>query len=96
MGRFQEALESYDNCLGMNPGVSVVYSNRGVALAAIGRGEDALSSFRTALDLDPGDLIALNNIGILLSRMGRDEEAMAYLDRAREQARNRDILRRVW
>ncbi|HNI42861.1 MAG TPA: tetratricopeptide repeat protein, partial [Methanoregulaceae archaeon] len=82
LGRFEESLASYDACIRINPGVSVVHANRGVTHAGLERYQEALEAFEEALRLDPEDITALNNICLLLSRLRRDNEAIEYHARA--------------
>jgi len=95
MGDDESALASYDECIAINPGVGVVHTNRGVALAALHRFQEAIDAFDTALALNPDDVSALNNKGICLSRIGRDGEAMEAMDRARKLSRLPHIQRGV-
>jgi Tfp pilus assembly protein PilF len=99
LGRFEEALASYDRALKVRPDYTQALSNRGNALAALGRFEEALASYDRALKVRPDYTEALSNRGIALSLLGRFEEALASYDRAlkvrpdyAEALRNRGLM----
>lgn len=74
--QYEEALETFDKVLEMNPEISEAWNNRGVALFRLGRGEEALWSYNRALSLEPQNLDALRNRGVVLMSRGRLEEAL--------------------
>ncbi|WP_455392776.1 tetratricopeptide repeat protein [[Eubacterium] cellulosolvens] len=55
MGKYNEAIESFDKALRINPGVSNIWLNRGIALVKLNEFEEALDCFDRALQLDPGN-----------------------------------------
>ena len=73
----------------MSPGIAMVLTNLGVALANLGHSEEAIRSFDEALAIDPKDPLTWHNKGLALANLGRDEEAMdcfeKYQDLAGEQ-----------
>jgi tetratricopeptide (TPR) repeat protein len=74
--QFDEALETFDKAISLNPEITEAWNNRGVALFRLGRDEDALESYNRALSLDPQNLDALRNKGFVLRSMGRLDEAL--------------------
>ncbi len=80
LGRFGEAIASYDRALVIAPDAQT-WNNRGNASLGLGRQSDALASFEKALALEPSNLQALYKRGVVLAEMGRSEEAMACYDR---------------
>ncbi|WP_159788086.1 CHAT domain-containing protein [Sodalinema gerasimenkoae] len=81
-GVFEEALESFDRALALNPNLYQAWGNRGNALSKLGRYEEALESCDRALALNPKDDVAWLNRGAALGHLGRYEEALESYDRA--------------
>jgi len=80
LGRFDEAVSSYDRALAIRPDADTL-NNRGNALQALGRRAESLASFEKASTLQPRNLQALYKRGVLLAELGRIDEAMASYDR---------------
>lgn len=93
LGRYEEAIASYDKALEINSHDDKVWNNRGVALDELGRYEEAIASYDKALEIRLNDDKAWNNRGITLSNLGRFEEAIASYDKALEINPNDD---KVW
>jgi len=55
LGKYNEALDSFDNALKINPGVSNIWLNRGIALVKLSEFEEAMDCFDRALQLDPNN-----------------------------------------
>ncbi len=75
-----EALGYFDKALLINNKVSLVWSNRSVALMNLGKFQDALSSVNQALSLDHQFADALFNKANILSKMNRYDEALIFID----------------
>jgi len=73
----------------MSPGVAVVLSNLGVALANLGQSEDAIRTFDEALAIDRRDPLTLYNKGLALAKLGREMEAMDCFSHYRDLAGDR-------
>jgi Flp pilus assembly protein TadD len=84
-------LKCYEECLRINPGVAVVYTNLGVARAGLGRFEEAIRSFDESIAINPHDPTPWNNKAASLRRLGRDEEAEDCAGKVRELTKGRDI-----
>jgi tetratricopeptide (TPR) repeat protein len=82
LGRYEEAVASCDQSLGINPGNHTTWYNRGVALANLGRYEEALSSFDRVIEIKPDNHETWYNRGVALANLGRYEEAIVDYDRA--------------
>ena len=82
LGRFDEALASYERLAALAPGSPEVLNNRGNTLLALRRPADALASYDAALALTPGEPLAHNNRGNALLDLNRAQEALASFDRA--------------
>jgi tetratricopeptide (TPR) repeat protein len=82
LSRWDEAAESYDRALILDPGNPVTLNQRGIALQKLGRFADAVRSFDRALIARPAYATALNNRGTALFELGRFDEAVASYDAA--------------
>ncbi len=79
---FDEALESYDRALELDPNHVNALANRGLALHELERFEEVLENCDRVLVLDPKHVGALRNRGAALLRLERFDEALESLDRA--------------
>jgi Flp pilus assembly protein TadD/ribosomal protein L40E len=82
LGRYDEAIASYDKALKINPNDSGAWHNRGTALGKLGRYAEALDSFNQALKIKTNDFNAWNNRGTALGKLSRYTEAIASYDQA--------------
>lgn len=83
LGRYAEAVASYDKAIAINPDYAGVWNYRGIALGKLGRHAEAVASFDKAIDFNPNHASALLNCrGFSLSQLGRYEEALASYDKA--------------
>lgn len=82
MGRFEDALASYDQAFKFQPRNAVLLYNRGRTLQDLGRFEEALASYQASLALDPNYAFALNNAANTMRALKRYPEALAFFDRA--------------
>jgi tetratricopeptide (TPR) repeat protein len=82
LGRFAEALASYDRALALRPGYPEALFNRAVSLQALARFEQALAGYDRALAVRPDHAEALSNRGVVLHKLGRIAEAIASYERA--------------
>jgi hypothetical protein len=69
--RFEDAIESYDTAISLNPDYPESYSNRGLALRELGRVHDAAASFDKALALKSDYYDAIWNRALIDLEMGR-------------------------
>jgi Flp pilus assembly protein TadD len=82
LGRFDEAISSYDRALALKPDYAQGCSNLGKALLSQGKLEDARASIERALSLSPGHAGTYSTLGAVLRAMGKLEEARACLEQA--------------
>lgn len=82
LGRFAEALASYERAVELDPGDAVPCFNRGNALLALGRVDEALEHYDKAILLAPNHVNAHINRGSALLRLHRYDEALAAYTRA--------------
>jgi tetratricopeptide (TPR) repeat protein len=82
LGRFEEALASYDSALALDSSFLPAWNNRGVILKKLNRLEQAILSYDRALALNPDLAIVLTNRANVADELGRVAEALAGYDRA--------------
>jgi len=82
LGRFDEALASYDTAINIKPDYAEAYSNRGNTLKELQRFDEALASYDQAISLKPNHVEAYSNRGVTLQALGRFDEALASYDTA--------------
>ena len=82
LGRYEEALASYDQALKLQPDYLEAWHNRGNVLLNLGRYEEALASYDQALKIQPDAHEAWHNRGNALLNLGKYEEALASFDQA--------------
>ena len=80
--RFNEALESFEEALRIDPQFVEAHFNRGVALYFLKRHDEALESYARALALKPGLAEAHYNRGLALFDLQRFDEALAAYEQA--------------
>ena len=82
IGRYEEALASYDQAISLQPDSFPAWNNRGVILGNLGRYEEALTSYDQAISLQPDEPRAWLSRGSTLDKLGRYEEALTSYDQA--------------
>ena len=80
MGDLENALESFDTALRLQPGNAEALNNRGVTLRTMDLTDDAESAFRQALELDPKMTPARGNLAHMLHETKGLGEALKLLD----------------
>jgi tetratricopeptide (TPR) repeat protein len=84
IGRFSEAVASFDRAIALEPRYVEAYAGRGIALRQLQRNDEALASFDRALVLRPASAELYNNRGNVLRHLQRLAEALASYERAIE------------
>ena len=64
-GRYQDAVDSFDKAIRINPGEAEIWNNRGIALANLKSFNDALKSFEEAGLINPMHSDAWYNKGMV-------------------------------
>jgi tetratricopeptide (TPR) repeat protein len=82
LGRYEEAVDSFDQALALRPDDYEALLNRGADLNELGRYEEALASFHQAIQLQPEFHLTWYNQGIVQKRLGSYKEAVASFDQA--------------
>ena len=78
----QKAVIAYDAAIAIKPDLHEAFSNKGVALAALGRTEDAIAAYDAAIAIKPDLHEAFYNKGVALKALGRPEDAIDAYDAA--------------
>ncbi len=82
LGRWDEAVQSYEQAIRLNPGDVDAQVNRSVALIRLQRFEEALDACDRALKLQPNSANGHSNRGMVLRQLGRLDAALAAYDMA--------------
>jgi tetratricopeptide (TPR) repeat protein len=82
--RLEEAIESYDKAIELNPDYSEAWSNKGVTLSALGRYGESIQSYNKAIELKSDYYDAFYNKGVALDNLCRYKEAIQSYDKATE------------
>jgi tetratricopeptide (TPR) repeat protein len=83
LGRYEEAISSYDRAILIKPDDHDIWNNRGISLDNLGRYEEAIASYDQAISIEPDKKYeAWRGRGISLRKLGRYEDAIASYDRA--------------
>ena len=77
-----QAVESYERALILNPYLSDVWVSKGRVLELVGRDEQALMSFRKAIEIAPVSAYAHFVLGQFYRDRGDDEKALEFLEKA--------------
>jgi tetratricopeptide (TPR) repeat protein len=82
LGRYQEAIESFDKALAINPDYHNAWNLRGAVLNNLGRYQEAIENYDKALAIKPDFDWAWNNRGLALDSLGRYQEAIENYNKA--------------
>ena len=83
MGKNQEAADSYQKAITMNPTLPANYNNLGNNLAKLGKVDDARAAYQKYVELNPADAaLAWRNFGIVLYQANRMKESIEPLEKA--------------
>ncbi len=80
-GEIDDALQSFERVLEIDPTNEAALHNKGVALRSSGRYAEALVCFDRAQERDPDNPVILFNRGFCLGKLERFEEAVKAFDR---------------
>jgi tetratricopeptide (TPR) repeat protein len=81
-GRYNEALQAFDQSIQMNPKIAESWSYKGVVLLVTHQYREAIKCFDVATALEPSFTVAWNNKAEALYAMGRYDEAIKACDKA--------------
>jgi tetratricopeptide (TPR) repeat protein len=82
LGRFEEAIASYDEALKFKPDDHEVWNNRGFALGNLARYEDAIASYDEVLKFKPDFHVAWYNRACAYGVLGNIDAALENLHTA--------------
>ena len=82
LGRYTEAIVSFDKAIAINPNDADVWNNHGNALYCLGRYTEAVASFEKAIAINPNNAMMWNNRGNALYYLERYDEAVTSCDKA--------------
>ena len=81
-GKFDEAIEDYDETIRINPESADAYNNRGAAKGALRKYQEAIADFDEAVRINPQHANAYKNKGKAKSALGQYHDAIADYDQA--------------
>jgi tetratricopeptide (TPR) repeat protein len=81
-GKWQEALESLDRAVKLQPQLESAHGLRGDVLRMLGRLQEAQASLERAIELDPEGAFAIASLGEIFRVLGRYREARARIEKA--------------
>jgi len=82
LGRYQEAIDAYNQTIRINPAYADAYYNLGVAYVTVGRYQEAIEASKQAIRIKPDYAEAYNNLGVAYSELGRHQDAMEAYQQA--------------
>lgn len=84
IGRYDKALEDFNNAIRVDPKYAEGYNSRGQLSAMRGNIDEALKDFLKVIELNPRFDEAYNNIGIIYTMKKDNEKALVYFKKAIE------------
>ncbi len=84
LGRYEEAIASFDKAIEFEPDFHEAWNNRGAALGYLERYEEVIASCDKAIEFEPDFHEAWSNRGNALRNLERYEEVIASYDKALE------------
>lgn len=81
-GMYQEAIESYNQAIRINPDDADAHNNLGLAYSNLGMYQEAIKSLTQALLINPDYAGAHNNLGMVYGKLGMYREAIESLKQA--------------
>jgi tetratricopeptide (TPR) repeat protein len=82
MGKYDEAILSFDRILRLNPNHDVALNNKGSTLIDSGKPSKALSYLDKALSINPNNDVAWSTKGMVYNVLGKPSKALSYFDKA--------------
>jgi tetratricopeptide (TPR) repeat protein len=82
--KYQEAIDSYDKAIGINPKYAEAWNNKGVALGSLSKYQEAIESFDKAIEINPNNADAWYNRACGEIRKGKIESGLEDLKKAIE------------
>ncbi len=82
LGKLQEALNSFDCAISLNPGYEIAWCNKADLLSDLKQLDQALSCYDRAIHLKPDYIVAWNNKGNALKSLNHHDQALACYSEA--------------
>ena len=82
-GRYQEAIQMYEQAFSLETRNSAFAYHLGLAYAAVDRDNDAVGLFKKAIELDPNDALTHATLGGCYRRLGLVELARKHIEKVR-------------
>lgn len=99
-GDDEQALESLDKALQLDPACAEALNNKAVILQNQDKLDEAITSYEKAIQLEPGYLDAVANLGVALRLKGKNKQAVEVLCKATrlypDDARIHNNLGNAW
>lgn len=83
-GKYNEAIQAFDQAIQLDPTDAVAYNNRGAAYGQIGNHKQQIEDSNKALQLNPKDAVAYNNRGVAYGELGYYEQEIEDCTKAIE------------
>ncbi len=93
--RYKEAKECLLKCLELGESNTDIYNELSICELEDGERELAKAYLNTAVDLDPNNITALSNLSYLLLEDEDFDEARYYLEKARDAAKDDEIIKNL-
>ena len=84
LGKYDEAIQSYDTALVLDPKSMPAWVGKGYALGRLGKYDEAVKAFDEAIKIDPQNARVWYLKGVTLKRLGLSAESEAAYAKAKE------------
>jgi len=81
-GKYDEAIQAYDEAIRLDPEMAMAWYNKGNALYVLGKYDEAIQAYDEAIRLDSEFASAWNNKGVALISQGKYDEAIQACNEA--------------
>jgi tetratricopeptide (TPR) repeat protein len=81
-GRYEEAIQAFEQAVSIAPGVVSYYHNLGLVNSAAGNNEGAFNAFQKVLELDPNHSLTHASLGGYYKKIGLEELAQHHIGKA--------------
>jgi tetratricopeptide (TPR) repeat protein len=83
-GKYDEAIQDFDNAIDINPQYADAWANKGWALNNLGKYSEAIKAYDKAIELNPQDANSWNNKGWAFNNLGNFAETIIVCEKAIE------------